>query len=242
LKAGAYIYGIAKCQCNWLVEIVLVATIDLRMLFLQVFWKLDPMENSLRMRLRLKQSYKGTDHHGAAADYKEPEISSMSQALGSTPLPEGAPKLAPEEESLEESVESIDEELTEKSQEREEGSEEMNKEAAEAVVEGSGSSVSVPTQATNATVAAVAAAMSAELKEILILEIPAAMVLPLKTLRGRFQVRVFLFYCCFALLVFNQIRPIGLACTGSDFHHCGESFGQLMPLHFSRSQRRESAL
>lgn len=148
------------------------------------------MENSLRMRLRLKRSYKGTDHHGAAADYKEPEISSMSQALGSTPLPEGAPKLAPEEDSLEESVESIEEYLTEKTQEREEGGGEMNKEAGEAMVEGSGSSLSVPTQATNASVAAVAAAMSTELKEKLILEIPATMVLPLKILRGRFQVSV----------------------------------------------------
>ena len=162
------------------------------MLLFQVFWKLDPMENSLRMRLRLKQTYKGSDHHGAAADYQEPEISSMSQALGSTPLPEGAPKLAPEEDALEEPNEEDSRETT---QEREEGSGEMNKEARETVVEGSGSSVAVPSQATNATVAAVAAAMSTELKEKLILEIPAAMVLPLKVLRGRFQVSI-LFDCC----------------------------------------------
>lgn len=168
---------------------VLAITIDRRIFFLQVFWKLDPMENSLRMRLRLKQSYKGTDHHGAAADYKEPETSPVSQAIGSTPLPEGAPKLAPEEDSLEESVESIEEDFTEKPEERDGESGEMNQEAAEAVVEGSGPSVPVPTQATNATVAAVAAAMSTELKENLILEIPAAMVLPLKILRGKFQVR-----------------------------------------------------
>ena len=154
---------------------------------MQIFWKLDRMENSLRMRLRLKQNYKGSDHHGAAADYQEPEQSSMSQALGNTPLPEGAPKLAPEEDALEESVE---EDSREKTQEREEGSGEVNKDAAETVVEGSGSSVAVPSQATDATVAAVAAAMSTELKEKLILEIPAAMVLPLKILRGRFQVRI----------------------------------------------------
>lgn len=160
------------------------------MLLFQVFWKLDPMENSLRMRLRLKQTYKGSDHHGAAADYQEPEISSIS--LGSTPLPEGAPKLVPEEDALEEPNE---EDSREKTQEREEGSGEMNKEAPETVVEGSMSSVAVPSQATNATVAAVAAAMSTELKEKLILEIPAAMVLPLKVLRGRFQVSI-LFDCC----------------------------------------------
>ena len=162
------------------------------MLLLQVFWKMDPMENSLRMRLRLKQTYKGSDHHGAAADYQEPEMSSISQALGSTPLPEGAPKLAPEEDALEEPIE---EDSREKTQEREDGSEEMNKEAAETVVEGSGSSVAVPSQATNATVAAVAAAMSTELKEKMILEIPAAMVLPLKVLRGRFQVCILFDYC-----------------------------------------------
>lgn len=159
---------------------------------LQIFWKLDPMENSLRMRLRLKPSYKGTDHHGAAADYKEPDMSPKS--LGSTPLPEGAPKLAPEEDSLEEAGESIEEDVAEESQEGEEKSVESNKEASEAVVEGADQSgVSAPTQATDASVAAVAAALATEnLKEELILEIPAAMVLPLKILRGRFQVGNFL--------------------------------------------------
>ncbi|XP_024399024.1 BEACH domain-containing protein C2 isoform X1 [Physcomitrium patens] len=153
----------------------------------RILWKLDSTENSLRMRLRLKQSYKGTDHHGAAVDHQESGKSFLPQSLGSTPFPGGGPKIAPEKDALEESNE---EDLREKKQDLEERSGEMDKDpASETVVEDSMSDVSVPSQVTNATtVSEVAAAMSTEYKEKLILEIPAAMVLPLKVLRGRFQV------------------------------------------------------
>lgn len=159
------------------------------MLLLQILWKLDSTENSLRMRLRLKQSYKGTDHHGAAVDHQESGKSFLPQSLGSTPFPGGGPKIAPEKDALEESNE---EDLREKKQDLEERSGEMDKDpASETVVEDSMSDVSVPSQVTNATtVSEVAAAMSTEYKEKLILEIPAAMVLPLKVLRGRFQVHI----------------------------------------------------
>jgi hypothetical protein len=79
-------------------------------------------ENSLRMRKRLKRNYKGTDHHGAAADYQEPEqcTVSNSSSLANTPLSEGAPKLAPEEGVLEEPAE---EDLKEQHGESTEGGE-----------------------------------------------------------------------------------------------------------------------
>ncbi|XP_057852146.2 BEACH domain-containing protein C2 isoform X2 [Cryptomeria japonica] len=40
----------------------------------RVFWKLDFIENSFRMRKRLKRYYKGTSHVGAAANYEHPKL------------------------------------------------------------------------------------------------------------------------------------------------------------------------
>lgn len=153
------------------------------------------------MRKRLKRNYKGTDHHGAAADYQEPEGMPVASTLANTPLPEGAPKLVPEEGAFEEPGE---EDLKDQHEEREYGSVDLPKEAAETTSEGSGSAKSAPPQASNAAVAAVAAAMSTEPKEKLILEIPAAMVQPLKVLRGRFQVIRSLFFRSMAI---NFLRP-----------------------------------
>lgn len=180
--------------------------------FLQVFWKLDSTENSLRMRKRLKRNYKGTDHHGAAADYQEPEqcTVSNSSSLANTPLSEGAPKLAPEEGVLEEPAE---EDLKEQHGESTEGGEseagsgEPATETTESVSEGTGSTVSASPQATNAAVAAVAAAMSTEPKEKLIFEIPAAMVQPLKVLRGRFKVIFLNLTECIENPLFRYLLP-----------------------------------
>jgi hypothetical protein len=151
-----------------------------------VFWKLDPMENSLRMRKRLKRNYKGTDHHGAAADYQESEQASTASSLGETPLPAGAPKLAPEEDAFEETG---DDELRDQGEREEERGEMSRMESSKNSTDGFGSSVPVSPQAPSASAAAaVAAALATESKDKLLLEIPAAMVQPLRVLRGRFQV------------------------------------------------------
>lgn len=46
----------------------------------QVFWKLDTVETSLRMRRRLRRDYAGSRHAEAAADYRTPqELAEMAQ-------------------------------------------------------------------------------------------------------------------------------------------------------------------
>ncbi|OAY75714.1 BEACH domain-containing protein C2 [Ananas comosus] len=52
---------------------VLVASFALsrNMKRIEIFWKLDFIESSSRMRRYMKRNYKGTDHLGAAADYEE---------------------------------------------------------------------------------------------------------------------------------------------------------------------------
>jgi hypothetical protein len=148
-------------------------------LLLQVFWKLDPMENSLRMRKRLKRNYKGTDHHRAALDYQESEQSpTATLSSGDTPLPAGAPKLEPEEDAFEEPGEY---ELRDQ-EDSEEERREVNMERSENSMKGFGFNIRVSPQTS------VAAALAAEPKDKVILEIPAAMVQPLRVVRGRFQV------------------------------------------------------
>jgi hypothetical protein len=138
----------------------------------RVFWKLDLMENSLRMRKRLKRNYKGTDHHGAALDYQESEQSPTATiSSGDTPLPAGAPKLEPEEDAFEEPGEYELRDQEDREEERSENS-----------MKGFGFNTQVFPQTS------VAAALAAEPKDKVILEIPAAMVQPLRVVRGRFQV------------------------------------------------------
>ncbi|CAK9224782.1 unnamed protein product [Sphagnum troendelagicum] len=173
----------------------------------RVFWKLDPMENSLRMRKRLKRNYKGTDHHGAAADYQESEQASTSSSLGETPLPAGAPKLAPEEDAFEETG---DDELRDQGEREEERGEMSRMESSKNSTDGFGSSVPVSPQAPSAAAAAaVAAALATESKDKLLLEIPAAMVQPLRVLRGRFQVTTR--WICFMIDDRVHINKAGVA-------------------------------
>jgi hypothetical protein len=103
------------------------------------------------MRKRLKRNYKGTDHHGAAADYQESEQASTASSLGETPLPAGAPKLAPEEDAFEETG---DDELRDQGEREEERGEMSRMESSKNSTDGFGSSVPVSPQAPSASAAA----------------------------------------------------------------------------------------
>lgn len=154
------------------------------------------MENSLRMRLRIKRNYKGTDHRGEAADHKESGDTSESQVfdeLKETPLPAGAPKLVPEQQNGSEETNDEDPakvQQCESDERRDEGNMPLDHSIAEDVrPEHSqvASSAHSPGFHSN-TVAAAMAAVVSEHKEKIILDIPAAMVQPSRVLRGRFKV------------------------------------------------------
>ncbi|GMH17239.1 hypothetical protein Nepgr_019080 [Nepenthes gracilis] len=51
----------------------------------RVFWKLDFMESSLRMRRCVRRNYRGSDHFGAAADYEEDTERGHSQQIAINP-------------------------------------------------------------------------------------------------------------------------------------------------------------
>lgn len=156
----------------------------------------------MRMRRRLKRNYKGTDHHGAAADYESPDeldhassLEAEKNAIITTPLPAGAPKLTPESYVYEDTSDTYSRNSLGEVEDRKDEKEELQlgqdntlsdqtdipllREAAQSSA-GNPSSLSM---------AAAAAAIVSEPKEKLLLEIPGSMVQLLKVLRGRFQVR-----------------------------------------------------
>ncbi|KAL2621191.1 hypothetical protein R1flu_001396 [Riccia fluitans] len=165
----------------------------------QIFWKLDSMENSVRMRRRLKRNYKGTDHRGAAADLENSELEpttpkaktiDVDEDLMGTPLPAGAPKLMPESNMLdgvgmESSGNSVGD-----SEERKEEPQTLDNGPQDPGANTNESAEVTSSSAPHSTIsmAAAEAAIATEPKEKLLLEMPAAMVQPLKVLRGRFQV------------------------------------------------------
>ena len=150
---------------------------------MQVFWKIDSTENPLRMRKRLRRNYKATYNHVAIGDHKESQHFDMSAGI---PLPAEVAELASVDVGSEETRE---EDLGSKQDDKEETKKHNLKEedlgtATEAV----GTPGSASKQSTNAGVVLTAASVGSEAKEIMVLEIPAALVQPVKVRGGMFQV------------------------------------------------------
>lgn len=167
----------------------------------RVFWKLDFIENSLRMRKRLKRTYKGTDHHGAAADYQENAESSegLSQSREeasrtSSPLPPEAAKLLPEPSVLEEIVDdetfqSDAGDFEDRREDKEYRLSISSKQSSSDDHVAAGSTALSPRATAGLFSAAAPTHMGVgESNEKLFLDIPVTMVQPLKVSKGIFQV------------------------------------------------------
>lgn len=171
----------------------------------RVFWKLDFVENSLRMRRLLKRNYNGTAHKGAAANYddfqpvglhnmeeKKDSDKEAESSLGNS-LPASASLLLPEESLLAEGHEDegtrSDFEITEdKKDDLEHGlgsSEDISEPSEESTLDSVKSS-NIKEIANNAIALAGSTVIGAD--ERMLLEIPAMMVQPLRLMKGRFQV------------------------------------------------------
>ncbi|GBG78164.1 hypothetical protein CBR_g26196 [Chara braunii] len=161
-----------------------------------VFWKLDTMENRLRQRKRLKTNYKGTDHLGAAADSEIVAAVKKSKAE----MPEAAPALSPEFAAGSGAGSDVAEESERYSEDS------LMSPDARPSMDGSEASVVSPSRQPASTAAATAAAVPGvpgltptvmatmattvmtEVNERVVVEVPAALVQPLKVQKGRFQV------------------------------------------------------
>ncbi|CAI9764807.1 unnamed protein product [Fraxinus pennsylvanica] len=159
-----------------------------------VFWKLDFMESSSRMRRVLKRNYQGSDHFGAAADYEDNVV--QKHGKDKVISPSKASILAAEAISIE-----VGNEEEEQGDVHLDGSPNGIEQNGEFQTRSSGSaeqplqmtSDSRDAPVTNDPVLPIASAVApgyvpSEHDERIVLELPSSMVRPLKVLRGIFQI------------------------------------------------------
>lgn len=176
----------------------------------KVFWKLDFMEGSLRMRRCLRRNYKGCDHSGAAADYGEdllqlkPDAKTASALTNETEvsltagLPANASILIAEAISLEEKNEDeeqveydnfgdkgLDMELSEENWQR--LSAKTEQPVGASADQRDGAVVNDQNLEQNASAVA-AGYVPSESDERIILELSSLMVRPLRVVQGTFQI------------------------------------------------------
>ncbi|XP_022897622.1 BEACH domain-containing protein C2-like [Olea europaea var. sylvestris] len=161
----------------------------------QVFWRLDLMESSSRMRRILRRNYHGSDHFGAAADYEDHAV--QKHEKDNVISPSKASILAAEAISIEvgnEEDEQEDVAYLDSSPNGMEQHDEFHKRSsgtAEQPLQMTTESRDPPV--TNDPVLPIASAVApgyvpSEHDERIVLELPSSMVRPLKVLRGTFQI------------------------------------------------------
>ncbi|CAI9101616.1 OLC1v1038984C1 [Oldenlandia corymbosa var. corymbosa] len=162
----------------------------------RVFWKLDFVESSSRMRRFLRRNYRGSDHFGAAANYEDP--SDLKLDKDNVISPSKASILAAEAISME----IINDEDDQEDSANPGGGEtqtEQNGEIQARISETAEQPLSTPAKSGDTPVssdqdlaqntAAVAPGyVPSEQDERIILELPSSMIRPLKILRGTFQI------------------------------------------------------
>lgn len=146
------------------------------------------------MRQILKRNYKGSDHHGAAADHE----GHVDKIVDTNHVDSSAPVLAPEAISTEVLIE--DDGISENSNseshpyDRDHIDETMERlvETGEQPLEASGDSKGVQSTPGGEVIRTSSASptgyVPSELDERIVLELPSSMVRPLKVVRGTFQV------------------------------------------------------
>ncbi|KAL6981845.1 BEACH domain-containing protein C2 [Sarracenia purpurea var. burkii] len=161
----------------------------------RVFWKLDFMESSSRMRRCLRRNYRGSNHMGAAADYEDHV--ELKQDKENVISPSKASILAAEAISMEAVNEDEEQEGVDSLEGRRESEQHGD---IETRLSGTAeqplppSIASTDTQATSSQDLAENSSpvapgyVPSDLDERIVLELPSSMVRPLRVLRGTFQI------------------------------------------------------
>ncbi|KAK1266110.1 hypothetical protein QJS04_geneDACA000442 [Acorus gramineus] len=166
----------------------------------RVFWKLDTMECSSRMRRYMKRNYRGSDHFGAAADYEsqhKPDRSAVAvdandqeDSLASS-LPSTASILVAEPMSVEEVAEDDEQTGTDISNSIGDNQRQLPVQAEQPVqgtLDSGDTEILVDRNLVQTASAAAPGFVPSESDERIILELSSLMVRPLKVIRGTFQV------------------------------------------------------
>ncbi|KAL5792543.1 hypothetical protein ACOSP7_001137 [Xanthoceras sorbifolium] len=163
----------------------------------RVFWKLDFIESSSRMRRCLRRNYVGSDHVGAAADYEDQIETKQDQE--NVINPSNAPILAVEaistelvkEDDEQSEIDNLDGGASyslEHSEENQPIVSQTTEHTLQASAETSDNqSASEPDLASNSSAVAPGYVPS-EIDERILFELPSSMVRPLRVIRGTFQV------------------------------------------------------
>ncbi|CAA3016145.1 BEACH domain-containing C2 [Olea europaea subsp. europaea] len=161
----------------------------------RVFWRLDLMESSSRMRRILRRNYHGSDHFGAAADYEDHAV--QKHEKDNVISPSKASILAAEAISIEVGNEEDEQEdvayldSSPNGMEQHDEFHKISSGTAEQPLQTTTESRDPPV--TNDPVLPIASAVApgyvpSEHDERIVLELPSSMVRPLKVLRGTFQI------------------------------------------------------
>ncbi|KAK9910693.1 hypothetical protein M0R45_034645 [Rubus argutus] len=160
-----------------------------------VFWKLDFMESSSRMRRCVRRNYEGSDHFGAAANYEDPiQTKEQENVISSS----NAPILAAEAIAMEAVNEDDEQGDNENMDSRANGIEKSGENQSQ-LSETAEKSLQVPAESDDAQVDCEPGLVQSsspiapgyvpsELDERIVLELPSSMVRPLRVVSGTFQV------------------------------------------------------
>ncbi|XP_072959658.1 BEACH domain-containing protein C2 isoform X2 [Typha angustifolia] len=168
----------------------------------RIFWKLDFMESSSRIRRFMKRNYKGSDHLGSAADYEERMLlnsGAESDACrvdhtGSsfvTDLPSSTPIIMAEAMSMDERTEDdeqMENEQTRNSMDNQQRHSSDADQSLKGPLDPRNSGASVHHNLVESTPVVAPGYVPSESDERIIIELPSLMVRPLKVVRGTFQI------------------------------------------------------
>ncbi|KAJ1414849.1 WD40/YVTN repeat-like-containing domain superfamily [Sesbania bispinosa] len=154
-----------------------------------VFWKLDLMESSSRMRRCLRRNYRGSDHLGSAANYEDYAGEKIDQ---STPIlsAEAISLEAVNEDEEQVEIENLDarvDDIEDKGDNQPRLSD-AAEQTVQASLESNSTQLATDEHLVQSPSAIAPGYVPSELDERIVLELPSSMVRPLKVIRGTFQV------------------------------------------------------
>ncbi|KAK7390089.1 hypothetical protein VNO78_25388 [Psophocarpus tetragonolobus] len=156
---------------------------------LRVFWKLDFMESSSRMRRCMRRNYQGSDHLGSAANYED--YSGENNDRGNPVLSAEAITIKGVNEDEEQADNEILDVKVDDIEDKDQNKPRFSKEADQIVHEASESNAIQPESIESVVQSSSAFApgyVPSELDERIVIELPSTMVRPLRVVQGTFQV------------------------------------------------------
>ncbi|TYJ08697.1 hypothetical protein E1A91_A11G092100v1 [Gossypium mustelinum] len=162
----------------------------------KVFWKLDFMESSSRMRPFLRRNYTGTDHFGAAADFEEQNDVKKTQedviSSSNTPIlaAEAISTVFVNEDDEHPETDNVDSRgyVNNQSEEGQQRLSGITEQTLEKSIESKDTKLASEQDLVQSSTIVAPGYGPSELDERILFELPSSMVRPLRVIRGTFQV------------------------------------------------------